>query len=118
VLVVEDEYFIRAMITDELRGCGLKVIECATADEAMDVLNTRADISIIFTDIRLPGSIDGITLAKVANAHFPDVPVVLTSTELPNGFAAAHFVPKPYDPERVIRLLNDLLTGTSKHPHR
>ncbi|MEK9280471.1 MULTISPECIES: response regulator [unclassified Bradyrhizobium] len=117
VMVVEDDYFIRAMIADELRSSGFQVVECSTADEAMDVLNAGADVSIVFSDIRMPGSMDGATLALVLSERFPALTVVLTSSEPPNGFVANQFVPKPYDPVRVIQLIDGLL-GTSRLPHR
>ena len=73
VMVVEDEYFIRAMIADELRKSGFEVVECSSADEAMDVLNAGANPSVIFSDIRMPGSMDGVKLAQIVSEHFPDV---------------------------------------------
>ena len=118
-MVVEDEYFIRAMIADELRDYGFQVVECCTADEAIDVLNSGADIDVVFTDVRMPGSMDGLALAGIVSAQFPDLTVVLTSSENQrNGFAAVDFVPKPYRPAYVIHLINNLLRGTSKAARR
>jgi two-component system, response regulator PdtaR len=113
-MVVEDEYFIRAMIADEMRDCGFHVIECCTADEAIDVLNAGADVDVVFSDIRMPGSLDGAALASLVKEQFPDLTVILTSSESPmNGASAMRFIPKPYHPESVIKTITDLLQGTS-----
>ena len=113
VMVIEDEYFIRAMIADELRNWGFQVVECGTADEAMELLIAGADVSIVFSDVRMPGSMDGAAFALALNEQFPDLDVILTSSEPPNRFVAKQFVPKPYDPKGVIRLIDGLL-GTSR----
>ena len=118
-MVVEDEYFIRAMIADEMRDSGFHVIECSTADEAIDILNAGTDVDLVFSDIRMPGSLDGAALASVVKERFPDLAMVLTSSESPmNGAAAIQFIPKPYHPECVIRTITDLLQGTPEAPHR
>jgi two-component system, response regulator PdtaR len=64
VVVVEDDIWIRLMISDELRGAGFEVIECGSADEAIDLLRGGTRVSTVFSDIRLPGSINGLGLAK------------------------------------------------------
>jgi CheY-like chemotaxis protein len=66
VMVVEDEFLIRIMITDELRSAGYEVVECGSADEAIDVLRSGLGIGVMFTDIRMPGSMDGASLAQAA----------------------------------------------------
>lgn len=114
VMIVEDEYLIRVMISDELRDAGFHVVECGTADEAIDVLNAGIDIDVVFSDIRMPGSLDGAALADVVKRDFPDLTVILTSSEAPlNGAAVIAFIPKPYQPAGVIRLIAELLQGTS-----
>jgi AmiR/NasT family two-component response regulator len=90
VMVVEDEFLIRIMITDELRHAGYEVVECGTADEAIDVLRSGISIGVMFTDIRMPGSISG-----------EKRPETLTG----------QFVPKPYSPRSVVHLI-DALMGT------
>lgn len=118
VMVVEDEYFIRAMIADELRKSGFEVVECSSADEAMDVLNAGANLSVIFSDIRMPGSMDGVKLAQIVNAQFPDIRIVLTSSDPPrNDFVAEQFIAKPYHTDEVIQRI-DALLGTSTTPDR
>ena len=116
VMVVEDEYFIRAMIADELRKSGFEVVECSSADEAMDVLNAGANPSVIFSDIRMPGSMDGVKLAQIVSEQFPDIRVVLTSSHAPHdGFVAEQFIAKPYQIDAVIQCI-DALLGTSSPP--
>jgi len=118
VMVVEDEYFIRAMIADELRKSGFEVVECSSADEAMDVLNAGANPSVIFSDIRMPGSMDGVKLAQIVSEHFPDIRVVLTSSHAPrDGLVAEQFIAKPYHIDAVIQCI-DALLGTSTPPDR
>src|SRR4051812_34134058 len=85
VMVVEDDIWIRIMIAGELRDAGLEVIECASADEAIDLLRGGARVSVIFSDIRLPGSMNGLGLAKAVRQEFSDRPILLTSSELPSG---------------------------------
>ena len=82
VLVVEDEFLIRTMVSDALRDAGLAVIEAIDADEAMRVLQSGVAIDLMFTDVRMPGSMDGLTLLKNCTQLFPDLPVIMTSGHL------------------------------------
>lgn len=119
VMIVEDEYLIRVMISDELRDAGFHVVECCTADEAVDILTAGIDVNVVFSDIRMPGSLDGAALADIVNRQFPDMAMILTSSEAPmNGAAVIPFIPKPYQPAGVIRLISELLKGTSDARHR
>ena len=110
VMVVEDEFLIRSMIAEELREAGYHIIECGNADEALDVLGASTEPAMIFTDVRMPGSMDGVGLARIVARDFPGLLVVLTSAQpLPSGFVENRFVPKPYKPRQVVRLVDDLL---------
>lgn len=111
VLVVEDEFLIRVMITDELRHAGYEVVECGTADEAIDVLRSGVGIGVMFTDIRMPGSMDGASLVQAARREFPAMKIVTTSGEKRPETLTGQFVPKPYSPRSVVRLI-DVLMGT------
>ena len=115
VMVVEDEFLIRIMITDELRTAGYEVVECGTADEAIDILRSGISVGVIFTDIRMPGSMDGASLAQAVRREFPALKVVATSGERPPATLTGQFVPKPYNPRSVVHLI-DALTGTSARP--
>lgn len=66
VLVVEDDVLIRLSVADALRSAGLDVIEAATGDEALTVLASSATVDLVFTDIQMPGSTDGLELAQIA----------------------------------------------------
>ena len=110
-MVVEDEFLIRIMVADELRGAGYEVVECGTADEAMDVLRSGASIGVMFTDIRMPGSMDGASLVLAVRREFPAMKVVTTSGERRPETLTGQFVPKPYSPRSVVHLI-DALTGT------
>lgn len=111
-MVVEDEFLIRMMITDELRMAGYVVVECSTADEAIDVLRSGISIGVIFTDVRMPGSMDGVSLAQTVRQEFPALKVVATSCEQRPVTLTEQFVPKPYNPRSVVHLI-DALTGMS-----
>jgi len=118
VMVVEDEFFVRVMIADKLRAAGFPVVECRDADEALEVLHSGMTVSLMFTDIRMPGSMDGVRLAQTVRDQFPALKIVFTSSELPPATVASaeQFVPKPYDPKSVIRRIDGLLKGTSSVP--
>jgi len=119
ILVVEDEYFIRLDIADELRSAGFEVVECGNADEAADVLNARTDIAALFTDIRMPGLMDGVALVQMSMELWPGIAVAVTSAQLPPAsLNGTPFLPKPYDPQRVVRLMAELTTGTPSPPQR
>jgi CheY-like chemotaxis protein len=79
VLLVEDEVLIRMAIADYLRSCGYRVIEAGSADEAVAVIDGRARIDVVFTDVKMPGSMDGFGLARCVRQRLPGIPVVLTS---------------------------------------
>jgi CheY-like chemotaxis protein len=112
VLVVEDEILIRLALADHLRDTGLTVYEAANGDEAVDLLTHHGrDISAIFSDIMMPGSVDGLALYEWAARHCPGVPVILTSGA-PGESAIVHnlenaglFFLKPYNMDHVARLL-------------
>ena len=100
VLVVEDEALIRMHATEMIRDLGFEVIEAANADQAISLLESVPEISIVFTDIQMPGSMDGVRLVAVINKRWPPVALLVTSGqfrprdgELPGN---AHFIPKPY----------------------
>ena len=100
VLVVEDELFIRTMLSEELRETGFEVIEAFNGDEALAVLKTDVHIDLIISDVHMPGSVDGMGLLAVVKKAFPTLPVILTSGLLGPASAiaggACQFVPKPY----------------------
>jgi CheY-like chemotaxis protein len=100
ILVVEDEPFVRMMAVDMLEDAGYAVREAGTADEALSLLETDAKIDIVFTDIKMPGSMDGLALAEIVGSRWPDIGIIITSghISLPEqvGPTQAVFLPKPY----------------------
>jgi CheY-like chemotaxis protein len=111
VLVVEDEALIRALIAEELRLEGFSVIEAGRADEALTYIKAGEQVDLIFSDIRMPGLLDGLQLAEILRDNYPDIPVILTSGNVPprhDGIVVA-FVPKPYDVTQTIALMSAIL---------
>ncbi len=97
ILVVEDEDLLRFVICEVLREDGLDVVDVANADAAMHYLNTKDNIDLVFTDVNMPGSMDGIALAQAVNDNFPKVKVIVTSGRLETIDVAPNaFIPKPY----------------------
>lgn len=112
VLVVEDEDLIRISLVGDLEDAGFVVFEASSADEALIVLENHPETSAVFTDIDMPGTMDGLTLSSVVRQSRPDIPIILTSgylrvpkNELPRG---ARFFSKPYDTRRVVNHIRDL----------
>lgn len=100
VLVVEDDSLLRFMAVELIEDAGFETIEAASADDAVAILETRADIRIVFTDIDMPGGMDGLKLAAAVRDRWPPIEIVIVSghsrneTTLPDR---AVFFPKPYD---------------------
>jgi CheY-like chemotaxis protein len=101
VLVVEDEPILRMMAVDLVESAGFEAEEAANADEAIAILERRNDIRIVFSDIDMPGSMDGSKLAASIFGRWPPIKIILTSglfahadMSLPPG---ALFFAKPYD---------------------
>ncbi|WP_407527542.1 response regulator [Methylobacterium oryzisoli] len=113
VLVVEDEPVIRELAAAAFEDEGYRVLTAADAHEAGRILQ-RERVDMLFTDIDLARNTDGVTLARAARRHRPDLPVVYTSGgrhRLAEGEAVADsvFVPKPYRPSEVAALANRIL---------
>jgi CheY-like chemotaxis protein len=112
VLVVEDEVLVRLCTADTLRSAGYTVLEAAGADEAMAHLAGVAGIAVMFSDIQMPGTMDGVELAHFVRATYPALEIILTSGAVarPVGTEdAIAFVAKPYAPEDVAKRIGDLL---------
>jgi CheY-like chemotaxis protein len=113
VLIVEDEFLVRMDTRAALETAGFDVIEAGDADEAIAILSARNDIRLIFTDVQMPGSMDGLKLAHFVRDPWPPVKVVATSGharitdgDLPEG---VRFVPKPYSPAEITATLRELI---------
>ena len=114
VLLAEDEALVRTMAADVLKEEGVfKVVEVVNADEELTVLEATADVRALVTDVEMPGSLDGITLARVVKQAWPHIGTVVTSgrmvprpKELPSS---ALFGSKPYRPTDLIAAVQTLL---------
>ena len=117
ILVVEDEFLIRLMISELVRDAGYHVIEASNADEGVDIVRSGVHLDLIFSDIRMPGSMDGLGLLKWVKVTRPDLPVIITSAHFDPATAircgAAHFVMKPYDMDAVMTLIEHELLGSA-----
>ena len=113
VLIVEDESLISHLVADWLNDRGFAVHEAASGDEALAYIDHGGPVDVMFTDINLPGSIDGAELATQVRARRPELPIVYASGRCNAGDIAplvsrSVFVPKPYDPADVCSLLQRL----------
>jgi CheY-like chemotaxis protein len=105
VLVVDDEVLIRMMLCESLRQAGCEVIEAASADEALDVLASAPTPDVLVTDVKMPGSCDGLELASRIREDRPGLKVVITSGHTPAQSAiglADAFLPKPFALEQLV----------------
>jgi two-component system, response regulator PdtaR len=105
VLIVEDEFLLRADAAEFMETSGFTVYEACNADEAIALLEQHADIRAVFTDIQMPGSMDGLKLAHYVRGRWPPVKLILTSgharppaEDMPTG---SGFVGKPYQLKKV-----------------
>ncbi|MCQ4632486.1 CheY-like chemotaxis protein [Shinella sp. BE166] len=106
ILVVEDEPLLRMAAIDLIESAGFEAVEAADATQAVEILQNRLDISIVFTDIDMPGGIDGLCLAAMIRDRWPPIHVIITSghTKPPQGSLPSDvvFFSKPYREEEVI----------------
>jgi CheY-like chemotaxis protein len=112
LLIVEDDLLVRMLAVEIAEEAGFSALEATDADDAICALQKRPDIRVVFTDIDMPGSMDGLELAVAIRHRWPPIQIVLTSgkmrpaaDELPEN---SHFVPKPYDFARLTGLLREL----------
>lgn len=115
VLVVEDEALLLFSIADDLRDAGFNVFEALNADAAVVLLEKHSEISLLFTDVDMPGSMDGLKLSAAVRDRWPPVKILVTSgkaqlsdRDLPSG---SRFMPKPYQPDRVVSAMKALLAA-------
>jgi len=116
VLVVEDEFLLRMDSVEILEDEGFEVIPAANADEAIAILSARSDIHLVFTDIQMPGSMDGLKLARFVRNRWPPIKIVATSGHVPAGAddlpTGSVFLPKPYSGAELVSTLRDLTGST------
>lgn len=113
VLVVEDEALVRMDIALFLEDEGSRVLEASNADDAISLLDAHPEVRLMFTDIDMPGSMDGLKLAAAVRDRWPPVKIIVTSGHrhmsddtLP---IVGRFFSKPYDPSRVIHAIREMI---------
>jgi two-component system, response regulator PdtaR len=113
ILVVEDDALLRMHAAGLLEDNGFGVVEAANADAALKLLETRDDVRLLFTDIQMPGSCDGMDLARQVHARWPNILLVITSgqirpteAEIPDH---GHFIGKPYRANELLEEVNNMI---------
>ncbi|MHC8381376.1 response regulator [Pseudomonas sp. LB3P14] len=100
VLVVEDDEILRSLVVEAISLLGLCVIDCVSADDALTMLEGSSAITLVITDVCMPGSMDGLELARVIWSRWPCLPVIITSGDrsMPDGLLPSHamFLRKPW----------------------
>jgi DNA-binding NtrC family response regulator len=113
VLIVDDEPAIRGFLYDYLSQCGFNPLTAASGDEAIELLEKDITIDLVFSDVRMPGKLDGFGLAHWVMEHRPGLPVLLASGDLGKVNATrelvAEIVAKPYDFDMVVRKMHAAL---------
>ncbi|ACK51713.1 response regulator receiver protein [Methylocella silvestris BL2] len=112
VLIVEDEPLLMLLAVSIVEDAGYVALEAGSAAAAIIILESRTDIRIVFSDVGLPGDMDGLKLANLIRDRWPPIALLLTSGrplpgsgELPAG---GIFIPKPYQSEEVTDALHEL----------
>ena len=115
VLIVENEAILRMELTDRLAAMGLTVLSAAGADEAIALLDAHPEITVLMTDVKMPGSMDGARLARHARDRWPPLKIIVASgmpdaalADLPIG---ALVLPKPFWPEALSDALDQVING-------
>jgi CheY-like chemotaxis protein len=114
ILIVEDDPFVRMLAVEFVNDAGFKTLEAGDADQAIAILESCSEIAVLFTDIRMPGSMDGLKLALVVNNRWPAIQILVASGHVrlrqadlpPKG----RFLGKPYDAAAMIAELHSLVS--------
>ncbi len=115
VLVVEDEMVLRMRAADIVEDAGFCAVEAVNADEALAVLESRSDIALLFTDIQMPGSMDGLKLAHAVHNRWPDIGIILVSGQVKPSDAErptdSRFFSKPLGVDQMITGLQEMVAA-------
>jgi two-component sensor histidine kinase/CheY-like chemotaxis protein len=115
VLVVEDEMVMRMRAVDIVEDAGFTPVEAVNADEALSILESRSDISLLFTDIQMPGSMDGLVLAHAVHKRWPSIKIILVSGQVKlsdaDKPANSRFFGKPLEVTQMIAELQEMVGG-------
>lgn len=119
VLLVDDEILIRLTTAEQLRADGMIVMEAVNAEEAIAVLDSGVRVDLVLTDVRMPGTMDGLGLARLVRSRWPQLKVIVYSgedhTSAIDARTADAFVRKPHDDLALIRLIRQLLEIMRDH---
>jgi CheY-like chemotaxis protein len=115
VLVVEDDPLILMSALDLVTHAGFEGVGAGNADEAIAILEVRADIHLVFTDVQMPGTIDGVKLAHYIRNRWPPIHLIVVSggviqeeRQLPTG---SRFFSKPYDSDTIVKEMTRMLAA-------
>ena len=116
VLVVEDDFLVRLCAADALRDAGFNVLQAGNGPDALRLIED-GPVDVVFTDINMPGAFDGAGLARRVGRRWPDIAVVITSGRgCPDeDVGGARFLPKPYMPDNLPRLVEEVLGINVRH---
>src|SRR5690242_6575391 len=119
VLVVEDEMVLRMRAVDIVEDAGFTAVQAVNADEALAILESRADISLLFSDIQMPGGMDGLMLARAVHERCPAIKIILVSGQVnfseKSRPADSRFFGKPLEMNQMIAELQEMIgTGALK----
>jgi CheY-like chemotaxis protein len=113
VLVVEDEMLLRMRAVDMVEDAGFTPVEAVGADEAVAILESRSDIALLFTDIQMPGGMDGLRLAHAVHERWPPIKIILVSGQLQPASvdipADSRFFGKPLEAKEMIAEMQDMI---------
>src|SRR5277367_4154681 len=113
VLVVEDEMMLRMRAVDIVEEAGFTAVEAVNADDALTILESRSDIKLLFTDIQMPGTMDGLKLAYAVHERWPLIKIILVSGQLKltddDKPADSRFFGKPLDVKLMIAEMQDMM---------
>lgn len=113
ILLLDDDFWTRFSAAETLRALGYRVIEARDAEEGISVLTAGTQVDAVFSDINMPGELDGLGFAAWLAEHHPQLPLLLTSglsrPSVPQGSNRSHFIAKPYDLLEVDRRLRMML---------
>jgi two-component system, response regulator PdtaR len=112
ILIVEDEFLLRMDSAEMIETAGFEVVQAGNADEAIAILQVRPAIHVVFTDIQMPGTMDGLKLARFVRDRWPPIKIVATSGLVKVGAedlpAGSVFLPKPYRGAQVVATLREM----------
>jgi CheY-like chemotaxis protein len=113
VLVVEDEMLLRIQAVGMVEDAGFTSLEAVDADEAVAILESRSDIALVFTDIQMPGTMDGLKLARIVHRRWPAIRIILVSGQLKLGIIdmppGSCFFGKPLEADVMMAQMRDMI---------